>query len=82
MPQRSPELLAAIKEDLIAAYQAKFGDAWIANLQRNLVPSPITQIAAGRGVPVYVVREIKHQLWVVGMLLNSMTTAAAATAAP
>lgn len=66
-----------ILQDLVAAYQAKFGDAWRESLVKNLRPSPLPQIAAQHGVSLNVVRSLKHTLWLLGMLVTASEAAAA-----
>jgi hypothetical protein len=60
-----------ILQDLVLAYQAKFGDQWSANLTKNLTPSPIKGIAERHGVSMTVVRSLKHTLWQLGMILGA-----------
>jgi hypothetical protein len=68
-----------ILQDLVAAYQAKFGDAWRENLIKNLRPSPLAEIAAQHGVSVAVVRSLKYTLWLLGMLVTATEAAGAET---
>ena len=79
MPPISEELEHQITQDLIAAFQAKFGDTWPQNLTRNLRPSPNKAIAERYGVSTRVVTELKHRLWLAGMLLNAAAQAVATT---
>lgn len=65
-----------ILQDLVAAYQGKFGDAWRESLVKNLRPSPLPQIAAQHGVSLNVVRSLKHTLWLLGNLMMAMESAA------
>jgi hypothetical protein len=67
------EKRVGILQDLVHAYQAKFGDQWSANLTKNLNPSPIKDIAGAHGVSVNVVRSLKHTLWQLGLVLASAT---------
>ncbi len=65
------EKRAGITQDLIHAYQLRFGDEWRTSLTKNLRPSPIPEIAAKHGVSQLVVRSIKHALWLIGTLLQN-----------
>lgn len=58
-----------ILQDLVFAYQAKFGDQWSTNLTKNLKPSPVKEIAERHGVSVGVVRSLKHTLWQLGLVM-------------
>jgi hypothetical protein len=74
------EKRAGITQDLIHAYQHRFGDEWRASLTKNLRPSPIPEIAAKHGVSQLVVRSIKHALWLIGTLLQNFGPPAPAEA--
>jgi hypothetical protein len=65
------EKRVGILQDLVFAYQAKFGDQWSANLTKNLTPSPIKGIAEKHNVSVNVVRSLKHTLWQLGRILGA-----------
>lgn len=70
-----------ILQDLVAAYQAKFGEEWRQNLMKNLRPSPLPQIAAQHGVSLNVVRSLKHTLWLLGMFITAFAEGQEAAAA-
>ncbi len=61
---------------------AKFGDAWVQNLTRNLRPSPVKELAARYGVSVKHVQEIKQWFWHVGILAQSLAEAGDLTGNP
>ena len=65
----SDEIRAQIRQDLMLAYQAKFGDDYLQHLTKNLRPSPVRAIAERYGVSQKVVAEIKHSIWMLGVLL-------------
>jgi hypothetical protein len=75
MPPVSDEIRLQIRQDLITAFKAKFGDDYAKNLTRNLRPSPNKEIAEKYGVSPKVVADVKHELWLAGMLLNHMPAA-------
>lgn len=66
----SDEITFAITNDLIQAYQHKFGDIWANNLTKNLRPSPNEEIARRHGVSKSAVVAIKHQLWRAGIAIR------------
>jgi hypothetical protein len=70
------EKRVGILQDLVLAYQAKFGDQWSTNLTKNLTPSPIKGIAEKHHVSANVVRSLKHTLWQLGMILGAAAPAA------
>jgi hypothetical protein len=59
-----------IRDELILAYQRRYGDDWHMNLKKTLRPSPVTQIAQQLNVSVGKVRKVKQDIWVAGMLLD------------
>lgn len=63
MPDLTEALVSQIVEELFAAYQAQFGEAWTQNLTRNLRPSPVKEIAARHGISLKKVQDIKHRIW-------------------
>ena len=68
------EKRVGILQDLVLAYQAKFGDQWSTNLTKNLTPSPLKGIAERHGVSINVVRSLKHTLWQLGRILGAAAT--------
>lgn len=74
MPKLTPEQVGAIQDELIHAYKEKFGDDWIRCLTKNLIPSPVKQIAERYGVPLKAVQEVKQTLWMTGVILNGMAS--------
>ena len=74
------EKRVAITQDLINAYQLRFGDEWQLSLTKNLRPSPIPEIAEKNAVSPLVVRSVKHALWLIGTLLQNVEPAEPAPA--
>ena len=72
MPTLTPGQYDAIRDELLDAYKAKFGEDWSRSLTKNLVPSPVKQIAERHGVSIKAVQEVKHSLWLTGLLMNAM----------
>ncbi len=68
-----------ILSDLIQCYQAKFGPEWLANLRRNLTPSPVRELAAKHGVSLNAVRSLKHTLWILGSIASAQAETQAET---
>lgn len=61
-----------IRDDLITAFQLRFGDEWPYKMTTNLRPSPISAIAQERQVPVSEVRKIRSQLLRLGIFFQVM----------
>jgi predicted PolB exonuclease-like 3'-5' exonuclease len=72
MPTLSAAQYDEIRDELLDAYKAKFGENWSRSLTKNLIPSPVKQIAERHGVSLKAVQEVKHSLWLTGMLMNMM----------
>lgn len=63
-----------IQEDLLIAFQQRYGEAWREHLTKQLRPSPLSQIADQRGVPIADVRKIRSQLRVLGQFFELYQT--------
>jgi hypothetical protein len=64
-----------IRDDLITAFQLRFGDEWPYKMTTNLRPSPISAIAQERQVSVSEVRKIRSQLLRLGIFFSAMKQA-------
>lgn len=71
----SEEKHAQILSDLITVFQARYGEAWRANLRKNLTPSPLQQIAEQNGVSLTQVRKVRSQLLRVGLVFEAVEAA-------
>ena len=49
-----------IRDELLFAYQRRYGDEWVLHLKKTLRPSPVQLIAHNLNVSVGKVRKIKH----------------------
>jgi hypothetical protein len=73
----SEEMRNLILQDLIHAFQEKYGEDWRSKLTTNLRPSPIQHIVEQRGVKVSDVRKVRSQLLAVGRMVNILQTLSA-----
>ena len=61
-----------IHEDIIRAYQLRYGDEYRNYLTKTLRPSPVQDIAQRYGVSVGRVRKIKYLIWLGAILTDAI----------
>jgi hypothetical protein len=64
-----------IRQRLIFSFQQQFGEEWARNLHKNLVPSPIEQIARENSVSVSIVKKIYADLKILGYIMRGANNA-------
>jgi hypothetical protein len=68
------ELHNTIMDDIIDCYKAKFGESWTSSLTKNLRPSPIKHLAMKYNVSENAVKNIKHEVWIIGCAIACTNT--------
>ena len=61
-----------IVNDIIYAFQSKFGEEWYKNLHRILKPSPLKEIAITHGVSLHRVKQYRAKLMSVGLFYRDL----------
>lgn len=71
MPKVSDELKGQIRQSLLQRYQQQFGVNYMQNLHKNLIPSPIEEIAQTYNVSKSCVAKIRSDLLMLGLMLRA-----------
>jgi hypothetical protein len=70
MPRITAELRHQIQQSLLTRYRQQFGATYLNCLHKNLIPSPIEEIAQVYNVSKYAVQKIRHHLLFMGIVLR------------
>ena len=72
MPKVSDEVKQQIRQSLLGRYQQQFGAEYMQNLHKNLIPSPIEEIAQTYRVSKSCVSKIRSDLLMLGLMLQPL----------
>lgn len=70
MPKVSDEVKQQIRQSLLTRYQQQFGVNYLQCLHKNLIPSPIWELAQTYGVSKSCVAKIRSELLMMGLMLR------------
>ena len=72
MPKVSDEVKEQIRQSLLAKFQQQYGVHYMDSLHKNLMPSPIAEIAQRYDVPKNCVIKIRSQLMMLGLMFRRL----------
>lgn len=73
MPKVSDEVKQQIRQSLYQRYQQQFGPTYMTMLHKNLIPSPIEEIANTYNVSKGCVSKIRSEILMMGLMLQPLT---------
>jgi hypothetical protein len=79
MPKVSDEIKQQIRQSLLGRYQRQFGVNYMRSLHKNLIPSPIEEIAQTYNVSKSCVSKIRSEILTLGLMLRPIDPATLAT---
>jgi hypothetical protein len=72
MPKVSDEVKQQIRQSLLGRYQRQFGVNYMRSLHKNLIPSPIEEIAQTYNVSKSCVAKIRSDLLLIGLVVRGV----------
>lgn len=79
MPKVSVDLKQQIRQSLLGRYQQQFGANYMQSLHKNLIPSPIEELAQTYNVSKTCVSKIRSDILTLGLMLRPIDAATLAT---
>jgi hypothetical protein len=73
MPKVSDDLKQQIRQSLYLRYQQQFGANYRTMLHKNLIPSPIEELAQTYNVSKGCVSKIRSEILMMGLMLQPLT---------
>lgn len=70
MPKVSDEVKEQIRQSLLMRYQQQFGANYMVMLHKNIIPSPIEELAQTYTVSKSCVSKIRSELLTLGLMLR------------